>query len=61
MDRYVGHLLDQMKADGLYDNALIIVTADHGELLGEHGKFGHGNYLHQEEIHVPLFIKYPAR
>ena len=59
MDRYVGRLLDQLRSDGLYDNALIIVTADHGELLGEHGKFGHGNYLHQEEIHVPLFIKYP--
>ena len=59
MDRYIGQLFDRMKADGLYDGALIIVTADHGELLGEHGKFGHGNYLHQEEIHVPLFIKYP--
>jgi len=59
MDRYIGQLLDQLRSDGLYDNSLIIVTADHGELLGEHGKFGHGSYLHQEEIHVPLFIKYP--
>ncbi|MHC4739449.1 MAG: sulfatase/phosphatase domain-containing protein, partial [Planctomycetota bacterium] len=29
-------------------------------MLGEHGKFGHGEYLWQEEIHVPLFIKHPA-
>ena len=60
MDRYIGQLVKELKAQGLYDNALIVVTADHGELLGEHGRFGHGNYLHQEEIHVPLFFKYPA-
>lgn len=60
MDRYIGQLVNELKGRGLYDGALIVVTADHGELLGEHGRFGHGNYLHQEEIHVPLFIKYPA-
>ena len=60
MDRYIGQLVKELKARGLYDNALIVVTADHGELLGEHGRFGHGNYLHQEEIHVPFFVKYPA-
>ena len=60
MDRYIGELLKELKARGLYDGALILVTADHGELLGEHGRFGHGNYLHQEEIHVPFFVKYPA-
>ena len=59
MDRYIGHLLEGMRADGMYDDALIVVTADHGELLGEHGKFGHGNYLYQEEIHIPLLVKYP--
>ncbi len=60
MDRYIGRLFKELKALGLYDDALVVITADHGELLGEHGRFGHGNYLHQEEIHVPLFVKYPA-
>ena len=60
MDRYIGQLVNELKARDLYDGALIVVTADHGELLGEHGRFGHGSYLHQGEIHVPLFVKYPA-
>lgn len=60
MDHYIGKLLDKLKTDNLYDNTMIIVTADHGELFGEHNQFGHGHYLYQEEIHVPLFIKYPG-
>lgn len=59
MDFYIGELLKQLKSWGLYDNSWIIVTSDHGELLGEHGKYGHGNYLSQEELHIPLFMKYP--
>jgi arylsulfatase A-like enzyme len=60
MDYHIGKLLENLKANNQYDNSMIIVTADHGDLLGEHGKFGHGKYLWQEEIHVPLFIKYPV-
>ena len=60
MDHYIGWLLQKLKAENLYNDTLIIVTSDHGELFGEHGKFGHGHYLYQEELHVPLFIKYPA-
>jgi len=59
MDHYIGLLLQKLKDSNLYDNTLIVVTADHGELLGEHGQFGHGHYLYQEELHVPLLIKYP--
>jgi arylsulfatase A-like enzyme len=60
MDHYIGKFLEELKAKQLYDDALIIITADHGELFGEHGKTNHGHSLWQEEIHVPLFIKYPA-
>ncbi len=45
----------------LYENALIIVTADHGEELFDHGGFSHGWSLHQESLHVPLFIKLPGQ
>jgi len=38
-----------------------VVTADHGELLGEHGIWGHGRMLSQEEVRVPLLVKFPAR
>jgi arylsulfatase A-like enzyme len=36
------------------------VTADHGELIGEQGKIGHGKYLYQKELHIPLIMKYPG-
>ena len=61
MDHQIGRLLDKLKAYKLYESTLIIVTADHGELLGEHGRHGHGQHLWQEELHVPLFVKYPSK
>ena len=60
MDHHFGRVIQKLKDMGIYDNTWIIVTADHGELLGEHGKFRHGFYLYQEEIHIPLILKYPA-
>lgn len=60
MDSYLGKLLERLKKDGSYDNSMIVITADHGELLGEHALWGHGQNLTQEEIHVPLLVKYPG-
>lgn len=60
MDHHLGRFLEGMKADGLFDDSLILVTADHGELLGEHGKMGHGASLFEEEIRVPFLVKYPG-
>lgn len=59
MDHHVGRLLDGLKEMGLYEKTWIIVTADHGELLGEHGKWGHGYYLTEQELRIPLIVKYP--
>jgi arylsulfatase A-like enzyme len=59
MDEQIGRLLKGLRSAGLYDDSWILVTADHGELLGEHGQMGHGNHLFEEVIHVPLFLKYP--
>jgi arylsulfatase A-like enzyme len=60
VDAFVGRLLDRLKEDGLYDDALIVATSDHGESLGEHGwYFLHGNLAYQEQARVPLVIKWP--
>ena len=48
--------LDEHK---LYDNTLIVFTADHGEELGDHGAYGHGDTLYDEVIRVPLIVKFP--
>lgn len=60
-DSVVGILLEQLKARGLYDGALIAVMADHGESLGAHGEATHGIFLYDETIHVPLVIKLPGQ
>jgi arylsulfatase A-like enzyme len=39
---------------------LLIITADHGEEFAEHGALGHGHALHEELVHVPLLIRWPA-
>ena len=58
-DEEIGRFFGQLKADGLYDNALIIVTADHGEEFFEHGGWWHGTTLYDEQVHVPLLVKLP--
>ena len=58
-DAVVGKLIRQLKLRGLYDGAIVAVTADHGESLGAHGENTHGIFLYDETIQVPLLIKLP--
>ena len=53
-------ILDLLREVGELDGSLIVVTSDHGQLLGEHDQLGHGTFLYDELIRVPLFIKYPS-
>jgi len=52
-------LITALKEKNIFDNSLIIVTSDHGQLLGEHGRIGHGTFLYDELLRIPLLIKYP--
>lgn len=61
MDREIGRLVDGLRALDLYDRALLIIVADHGEEFWDHGGFEHGHTMYQELIRVPLIIKLPAR
>lgn len=59
-DKWVGELLDYLKENGLYENTLIIISADHGEGLGEHDYyFNHGAFTYEDSTHVPLIIHSP--
>lgn len=60
-DHYVGVLLDKLEELGLYREALIVLTADHGEEFGERGLVGHGHHLHAEAVNVPLVVKRPGQ
>ena len=57
VDAAVGRLLQYLKTHQLYDQSTIIVVADHGEGLGEHGEQAHGGLLYDETLRVPLIIK----
>jgi len=59
LDHQMGLFFENLKKRGLYDEAMIIVTSDHGNLDGEHYSFGHNTELYDILIHVPLLIKYP--
>ena len=58
-DAHLGELFRKLRELNLYDEALIVVTSDHGESLGRPGRIGHGG-LYPEQLLVPLIIKFPA-
>jgi arylsulfatase A-like enzyme/Flp pilus assembly protein TadD len=58
-DSQLGRLLDYLREIGIYDRALIILAADHGESLLEHGEEEHGYFIYRSTLHVPLIIKLP--
>jgi arylsulfatase A-like enzyme len=59
-DESFGLLLDRLKRLDLYDDALIVLLADHGEAFHEHGVWEHGKDVHGEVVNVPLIIKFPV-
>ncbi len=58
-DQHFGKVLDYLKQRSLYEDALIVFTADHGEEFFEHGHGGHGRTLFEESVRVPLLVKFP--
>jgi arylsulfatase A-like enzyme len=58
-DMNFGRVIDRLKSRGRYDETLILVTADHGELLGEHSLYGHPARLYEELTRIPLIVKFP--
>jgi len=59
-DRQVGRVIEALKEQGRYEDALIILLADHGETLTERDLwFDHGTSAHVEQLHIPLIVKYP--
>ena len=60
MDNCFGEFVDYLKTRGMYDNSIVIFTADHGDSLGEQGRWGHSYWVTPENIRVPLIIHLPA-
>jgi arylsulfatase A-like enzyme/Flp pilus assembly protein TadD len=60
-DDVVGRLLGGLEQRRLTDRSVIVVLADHGESLGEHGEHGHGLFIYRQTTHIPLILKAPHR
>ncbi len=58
-DYWVGRLFTELQKSGLWDNAVVVVLADHGEEFWEHGGFEHGHSVMPEVCGVPLIIRLP--
>jgi len=59
-DRWVGELLAELKKSAAYRNSVVVIIADHGEELFDHGGIDHGHSVHEEVLRVPLLVKWPA-
>jgi arylsulfatase A-like enzyme/Tfp pilus assembly protein PilF len=59
-DAAVGRFLDHLRQRDLFAAATIVIVADHGESLGEHGERTHGTFLYDSTVRVPLLIKMSA-
>jgi arylsulfatase A-like enzyme len=58
VDQHVGRVIKFLKESGQYDNTLIVVTADHGEMLGDRHSWGKFS-VHEAAYHIPLIIRQP--
>ena len=59
LDRCLGGFIDYLKKKDLYDQSVVILTSDHGESLGEAGRWGHAYTLHPEVVQIPLIVHLP--
>ncbi|MEO8670384.1 MAG: sulfatase-like hydrolase/transferase [Tahibacter sp.] len=61
VDSQLARIVAYLERGNLLDNTLIVVTADHGEGLGEHGEVTHGVFLYDATLRVPLIMSWPGR
>lgn len=60
-DHLVGNFIEDLRREKLLDSTLLVVTSDHGELLGEHGELNHGGTAWEELLMTPCIIYYPGK
>jgi arylsulfatase A-like enzyme len=61
MDGCFGTFIEALKENGLYDDSVIVLTADHGDLLGEFRRWGHSYLMAPEIARIPLIVHLPPR
>ncbi len=60
IDQFAGRVLDALEDQGVADNTYFCFTSDHGEELWDHGQWGHGQALYEEQLRVPMILSGPG-
>lgn len=60
-DKYIGRIMDTLQDLGLAERTIVIVTSDHGEMLGDHGLIFKAGYMYDEVVRTPLIIRAPGK
>ncbi len=60
IDDQLARLFAHLRERGLLDRTVVVISADHGEELWDHGRFFHGQSLYDELLHVPLIVRLPG-
>jgi arylsulfatase A-like enzyme len=60
-DDALGQVIEALRHAGRWDDALVIITSDHGEAFYEHGRQGHNSTIYEEMLRVPLVVKRPGQ
>jgi len=61
MDGCFGAFIDHLKEEGLYNSSIVILTSDHGDSLGEQGRWGHAYSIYPEIVRIPMIIHVPPK
>jgi arylsulfatase A-like enzyme len=61
LDTALGELFAYLEEAGLWEDLVVVLVADHGRQFLEHGEWGHGKELYNEETHVPFLLKADGR
>ncbi len=59
-DSVVGEMFEMLRREGIWEDALVVVTSDHGEAMWQHGRWGHNSQLLDPMLRIPLILKVPA-
>jgi len=59
VDQILGRFKQTLEQSGWWQRSLVVVLADHGESLGDHGESSHGYFAYESTLHVPLIIHWP--
>lgn len=60
VDSLIGKVLESLREKGVLDKTIVVIAADHGESLGEHGESSHAFFIYDATVSVPLILKLPA-